>query len=162
MTNVRATLSRDQMAVFTRNHARHLEAAVSVCAADPNRLVTFRSRVRWAAVADAVRKVASIPVYCAIVDGGPEVRFSASIEQIQLDPDLADPKTRQLLGFRTDSTKDEVLRRDVTTLYAVRRCRRLATPFPFTDLLKYRDGMPIDPKYTRAYALVRARPEEPD
>ena len=98
------------MAVFTRNHERHLEAAAAACAADPNRLVTFRSRVKWAAAADAVRKVGPIPVYFATVDGGPKVRFAAIIKQIQLDPDLVDPRTQQLLSFRTDTTKDEGLR----------------------------------------------------
>lgn len=157
MANIRATPSKAQMAVFTRNHARHLEAAADLCARDPNRLVTFRSHMRWATVADAVEKVGPIPVYFAVVDAGPEVRFAGIIEQIQLDPDLADPKTQRLLAFRADTTKDEGLRPDVATLYAVAECRGVAAPFPFTELLKYHDGTPIDEDYQRAYVLVRTR-----
>ena len=73
-------------------------------------------------------------------------------------PFRGDPKTEELLGFTTTSTKDEGLweqdQKKVKTLYCVMRCRKLARPFPLFQLMKADDGEPLSADYHYSYALV--------
>jgi hypothetical protein len=86
--------------VFTRNHRRHLEEAAALCAADPERRVTFRSAKKWVSAARAVVFGVIVPVYIAVV-GGSGIEYEADLVDIQLDPSDGDPLTKQLLALDT-------------------------------------------------------------
>ncbi len=58
-------IDRGQLAVFARNHRRHLDEAVALCANDPDRLVTFRASRTWASAARALTSAPPVPIYIA-------------------------------------------------------------------------------------------------
>jgi len=94
------------------------------------------------------------------------VEYEAELVRVHLNPHRGDPPTEELLDFCLKSTKEkkeESLwekegKPTVKTLYAIRGCRNLAEPFPFTHLIKISDEMPIDENYHRGYTIVHAAP----
>jgi hypothetical protein len=144
--------------VFTRNHGQHLEEATLLCAGNPEGRVTFRSAKRWVAAAAAVNYGVIVPVYIAVV-GRSGVEYEAELDEIQLDPDDADPTTKRLLSFDTASTRGERLwpnrseKKNVRTLYVLKGVRSV-TPFPISRLKRATTGRCLDADYRYGYALV--------
>jgi hypothetical protein len=48
-----------------------------------------------------------IPIYFAVSDGGPTVRYEAELVEVHLDPDFDDPSMRELLKHRGSTTAGE-------------------------------------------------------
>ena len=147
--------------VFTRNHLQHLEEAAALCAADPERWVTFRSAKGWVSASRALALGFYVPVYIAVV-GGSGIEFEAELVDTQLNPREGDPVTKRLLAFDTASTKGEKLwparsreRKGVRTLYVLKGVRRVS-PFPISTLTKAKGGR-LDDGYRYSYALVKPR-----
>ena len=86
-----------RVAVFTRNYPGHLERAARLSASDPDAPIVFRSRVRWASAQEAVAEQDRVEVYIAPMDGGSEVRYTAKLVRVILDPDPNDAAVQQLL-----------------------------------------------------------------
>ena len=102
-------IARTQFAVFTRNHRRHIEEAVALCAKDPDRQFTFRASSTWASAERAVAGGTPVPIYIAVVGGPRMVEYQAELCDVQTHPHRGDPKTERLLTLATNSTKDEGL-----------------------------------------------------
>ena len=151
-------IRRGHFAVFTRNHRQHLDEAVELCAADRTRRVTFRAANRWTSAERSVSPSSPVPIYIAVVGGSGTVEYVADLCDVKTHPFRGDPKTEELLGVTTTSTKDEGLweqyERKVKTLYCVMRCRKLARPFPLSQLKKADGGQPLSADYHYSYALV--------
>lgn len=147
-----------ELAVFVRNHARHLEEAAAASTRDAESLRTFKSRKRWVTPARVVSLHGPVPIYFAVADGGPIVQYEGELADVCLDPDPNDPKTQDLLLHSGDTTRSEGLWNETAgTLYLVRGCRKLSDGFPQSELIKFDGGKPLDAGYTRAYARVRRR-----
>lgn len=155
-----------QIGVFTRNHHKYLHEATALSSADPALLITFRSSVAWSRAAAALENHSTIPVYFAVIGHGPEVRYTADLVLIGLNPRQTDLDTERLLHRALPSTKGERLWEDqasrVRTLYVIKRCRRTAHSFPMTQLVKVSDGAPISSKYGYSYSVVYRPGSEPD
>jgi hypothetical protein len=146
------------LAVFSRNHKVHLEAAAAAGAADPERLVVLRSQKKWISAAKAVRAHGPTAIYFAVVDGGSTVEYEAELVEVEVNPASDSVTTQRLLQHVAETTKDEGLWNDqVRTLYAIRGCRRVATPYLLSELSKQAGGQPLSDGYIRNYALVRKR-----
>jgi uracil-DNA glycosylase len=146
-----------EVAVFSRHHERHLEEACKVESASPV-LRSFRSRGRWVTAARLVSRQGPIPIYYAVTDGSPVVRYAAELVEVHLDPDFSDDRTKRLLQLRGSTTANERWDDDgVETIYVIRGCRHLHAPFQQSELVKFNGGRPIEVNYTRTYALVRRR-----
>ena len=158
MTTVASKVLDTELAVFARNHARHLEEAAAASARDAESLRTFRSHRRWVTPARVVPLHGSVPIYFAVVDGGPIVEYQGELVEVHVDPSVNDSKTQGLLRYCGETTRSEgVWNDDVGTLYLVRGCRKIRNPFPQSELIKFDGGAPLDAGYTRAYACVRRR-----
>ncbi len=158
MTTVASKVLDTELAVFARNHARHLEEAAAASARDAESLRTFRSHRRWVTPARVVPLHGSVPIYFAVVDGGPIVEYQGELVEVHVDPSVNDSKTQGLLRYCGETTRSEGLwNDDVGTLYLVRGCRKIRNPFPQSELIKFDGGAPLDAGYTRAYACVRRR-----
>ena len=151
-------ISQGQVAVFTRNHRRHLDEAVALCAANQNRKVTFRASTRWASAEQAMAVRSTVPIYMAAVGGPGMIEYVAELCDLQTYPHRGDLKTERLLSFSTNSTKDEGLwekyEKDVKTLYVIWRCRVLRRPFPISNLTKASDNSPLSADFKYSYSLV--------
>ena len=151
-------IKRERFAVFTRNHPNYLVEAEELCAADPKRFVTFRASTLWASAEREVSDGPPLALYIAAVGGPGTVEYVAELCEVQTHPHRGDPKTERLLAAVTPSTADEGLwekyDKRVRTLYAIRYCRRLATAFPISTLIKASDGTPLDSEYRYSYARV--------
>jgi hypothetical protein len=75
-----------EVAVFARNHKRHLQEASQAAGSDHTALRTFRSWKRWVTAAKIVAKHGPIPIYFAVVDSGPTIEYEAELVDVQLDP----------------------------------------------------------------------------
>lgn len=161
MSDAMDRLSRGNVAVFTRNHLIHLDQAVALGAADPNRLVTFRASTRWASAERAVSVATPLPLYIAVVGGPGLVEYTADLCDVHTRPRRGDPKTERLLRFTTPSTEKEGLweqyDKEVKTLYVIKRCIKLAQPFALSDLNRLADGQPLSDNFRYSYALVSPR-----
>jgi hypothetical protein len=152
----RRSPSPDGMAVFSRNFDKYLDAAAR--ARGP---VTFRGEKRWVTAAHALKRAESIPIYFAVVDGPPQVRYTATLREVLVDPRRAASDTKRLLAHSLAATAKEGLwetakrRGPVRTLYLISDCIRLNRPFPIARLMKARDGTPLSAGYRYSYALVR-------
>ena len=150
-----------KLAVFTRNHKRHLDEALGVSSAEPARLIPFRGTKRWKSAAQALQQHSPIDIYFAVVDSGSFVQYAAKLQRVIVDPHRAQPETQQLLKLSTSTTRDEGLWEDTGkpagTLYAINRLERVSEPFPMTELIKVSDDQPISPDYGYSYALIYAR-----
>ena len=162
MTISKALKNNANLAVFTRNHERHLSEALRVSTEQPDRLIPFRARSRWSSAAEALQQGASIPVYIAVVDSGPLVRYVADLRRVIVDPQRGQPETEQLLDLSTSTTRGEGLWETTGklagTLFAVSHVRQVSEPFPITDLIKLSNHQPISSDYGYSYTMVYARP----
>lgn len=150
------------VAVFARNHRSYLDEATKISARDPRATITFRARSTWATAERAMPLGGSLPIYMAAVGGAGQVEYEAELCRVQLDPQWGVPETEALLGDELPMTKasgeglwEEGGKPTVRTLYAIRACRKLRTPFPMTSLTKLRDGKPISADYGYSYCVVR-------
>ena len=145
-----------ESAVFSRIDERHLEEACTV-ATTAGALRIFRSRRRWTTAAKVVSRQGPIPIYFAVTDGTPTVRYEAELVEVHIDPNLNDEGMRALLRHRGATVAGEEWDDTVETVYLIRGCRKLSAPFPQDELVKVDGGMPVELNYTRAYALVCRR-----
>lgn len=160
-----ARINRGRIGVFTRNWPEYLDEATDLCAAAPERQVTFRSAARWVSAARVVAEGVAIPIYMAAIGANREVEYVAELCDVQLDPFEGDPKTKRLLALQLPKTVREGLdwsawgKGRVQTLYTIRHIRRVR-PFQLSTLTKAVDGTPLSDEFTRAYALVVPKPDE--
>jgi hypothetical protein len=149
-----------KLAVFTRNHERHLDEAFRVSSAEPDRLIPFRGVSRWSSAAQAIQH-RPIDIYFAVVDAGPLVQYAAKLQRVIVDPQRGQPETEQLLDLSTSTTRDEGIwettGKPAGTLYAINHLERVPQPFSMTELTKVSDDQPISPDYGYSYTLVYAR-----
>lgn len=160
MNTVRSHVPDTELAVFAKNHRRHLDEAAQASQRDPASKRTFRSRKRWVTAARVVAQHGPIPIYFAVVDSEPIIEFEADLIDVYVDPDQTDPRAKELLRYSGDTTRDEGLWKDsVKTLYLISRCKKVTTGFPQSQLLKFEGGEPLAANYRRPYARVRRRGE---
>lgn len=149
-------------AIFTRNHIRMLEYAVSAAGEDPKKLVTFRSAKKWKGARDLLKTGSEVLVYFAVVDHGPMVRFVARLREVLPAPDTKRAAAERLLLSAPPHTIGEDLWGGrVKALYAISGCRRVK-PFPMTRLLKLENGEPLAENYKYSYVKVRVTPSLDD
>jgi hypothetical protein len=158
MSITKALRDGAKLAVFTRNHKRHLDEAFDVSSAEPERLIPFRGSKRWSSAAQALQQHSPIDIYFAVVDSGSDVQYAAKLKRVIVDPQLGQPETEQLLDLSISTTRDEGLwENTVATLYAINHLERLSKPFPMTELIKVSDDQSISADYGYSYTLVYAR-----
>jgi hypothetical protein len=161
MTISKALRDGVKLAVFTRNHKEHLDEALRVSTAEPDRLIPFRGVSRWSSASQALQQHSPIDIYFAVVDSGSLVRCAAKLQRVIVDPQRGQPETEQLLDLSTSTTREEGLWEDTGkpagTLYAIDHLERVPQPFPMTDLIKVSNDQPISPDYGYSYTLVYAR-----
>lgn len=146
------------LGVFTRNHREYLTEAMALWQDDPCRPITFRAASKWASAARAVNDGASLPTYISAIGSSATVEYAADLCAVHIDPRPGDPKAEALLGHCLPSTAGEDLWQEygkrVRTLYVLMNGRRLADPFPVSELRKVSDGEGISPEYKYSYAVV--------
>lgn len=84
-------------AIFTRNHSRMLDFALSAAGEDPKRLVTFRSAKMWKGARELLRSGSEVLVYFTVIDDGPMVRFVARLREVLPAPDTKFAAAERLL-----------------------------------------------------------------
>jgi hypothetical protein len=150
----------ERVAVFTRNHQRHIDEAVAISSGDPNKQIVFRARSKWASAADALGAKTPLPLYIAPVGGDGTVEYVADLHEVHLEPDYGDGRTDRLLALTTASTQGEGLwenkEHPVQTLYLITNCRRIERPLHMTKLVKVSDDEPISADYGYSYSIVYA------
>ena len=141
--------------IFTRNHCKYLKEA----ARKPE--TVFRSSDRWVGANEYLNiKKELCVVYFAVIEGEGMIEYQATLSDIQLDPRRGDPETERLLALTSSLTQEtneqlwEEDKRPVQTLYSITDCVRVE-PFPMTDLIKLKGGLPISPTYNYGYVLVK-------
>jgi hypothetical protein len=157
---MKKTRAGRRVAVFTRNHAHHLQRAVGLSTAKSDAPIVFRSRTRWAAARNALTGQESVSVYIARIDGEGSVEYVAELMEVHLDPQPSQPRVAELLRMAPAANLDEGLWDEtggVQTLYVLRNCRRLAAAFPMTDLVKASDGVALSADYRYSYSVVFER-----
>jgi hypothetical protein len=161
MTISKALRDGAKLAVFTRNHKGHLDEALRVSTAEPDRLIPFRGVSRWSSASHALQQHSPIEIYFAVVDSGSLVRYAAKLQRVIVDPQRGQPETEQLLDLSTSTTREEGLwentDKPAKTLYAINQLERVPQPFPMTELIKISDDQPISAEYGYSYSLVYAR-----
>ena len=144
------------IAVFSRNFEKYLVAARA-----SRRPVTFRGEKRWVTAERTLKRAESIPIYFAVVDGPPQVRYTAKLREALVDHRSGARDTERLLAQSLPATAKEGLwetakrRGRVRTLYVITDCKRLTRPFSITRLVKAHDGSSLSSGYRYSYALVR-------
>ncbi|HEX5438960.1 MAG TPA: hypothetical protein VFW98_17545 [Gemmatimonadaceae bacterium] len=153
MASTNSFLKFTDIAVFSRNYPKYLEAASGKA---PDERVTFRSGVRWVRAAQAISRFGPRRIYFAPNGAGSHIEYEADLVTIQLDPSDDDSTTRKLLKDVLPCIRHEELwNGSVRTPYVIMNCRQVATPFPQTRLHKESDGSPLAENFSRSYALVR-------
>ena len=153
----RRAAAPDGTAVFSRHHEKYLTAATRAS----RKRVTFRAEKRWVTAARALTRNDSIPIYFAVVDGPPQVRYTAKLREVLVDPRGGAKDTRRLLAHSLPATAKEGLwetskrKGPVRTLYLISDCKRLSRPFPITRLTKTSSRTSLSAGYRYSYALVR-------
>ena len=146
-------------AIFCRNHRRYLERAAEISVDEPSRAITFRATTVWKSGKDAVDVHGPRKMYIAPVGGEGLVEYEATLEKVLLHPERGARATEELLDASLPEIRDEGLwegeQKPVRTLFAISHCRRLARPFPYTELRKLSDGLPIHKNYGYSYSLVQ-------
>ena len=146
------------LAVFTRNHGHYLREAAEVCAQDKSRKIFFRARSKWSSADRYIAERGPTEIYMSPVGGNGIVEYVATLCEVMLDPSKTQPRVQELLSLSLESTKEEGLwdqyGKPVKTLYVISDCRKLATPFPMTDLVKINDNKPIEDNFGYSYCLV--------
>jgi hypothetical protein len=146
-------------AIFSRNYSEHLDEAVEISKHNPRQSITFRSSVVWSSAKLAIETHGQRKIYFAPVRDSNLVSYEGNLEKIELYPELNPQTAQNLLQHCTQSTRGEGLweeagKAGVKTLYVILNCRKLTSPFPFTDLRKLIDASPIDENFSRSYAVV--------
>lgn len=155
-----------RIAVFARNHAKHLESACAISAKDPSRLITFRSARRWVGAKRALDKQETLKLYLTPTGSKGTVEYQATLKALVLEPKKGDAETETWLAQTLPETVSEGLwegdaeGRSVKTLYVISHCRRLFK-FPVTNLRKAEDGNPMSEDFGYSYALVWELDQEP-
>ena len=146
------------LGVYSRDSQAYIDATLAVHKDSPEQEVTFGSGFRWKSVADYVDSGKSPIVFITPDDGSCEVRFTARIKRIVVDPKAGGTVAEELLGLMLKDVKtaDE---QDVDfsgskTLYTLVNLEAVETPFPQSELKKYKDGEPVAENYSRAYCRV--------
>jgi hypothetical protein len=76
---------------------------------------------------------------------------------VLLDPVPDSPEAKKWLAdVLPETASEELWDPPVSTLYAIRGCRKLRQPFPITRLVKLSDRKPISADYGYCYAIVQA------
>jgi hypothetical protein len=149
--------SHMQPAVLAKNHLRHLQAACDISAANADQLITFRSSRCWTG-ASRLLSGCHLPILFGVIDGGPEARYRAWLQEVVIKPSPSDPRSNELLQLRPDTTRDENWwTGDVKTLslYAICGCHELTRPIPYAELIKQTGGKPLSDDYKYSYSLVK-------
>lgn len=150
--------NHQNIAVFTRNHLKYIEAAVARNQVRPERFTTFRSAVKWSNAHLANSEYGAIPIYFAPIGSDKGVEYEALLHQIYLDPVAEQPDTIEILALELESTRNEGLweqyDKPVKTLYVISHCKPLDNPFPITNLIKLGDEKPISENYGYSYSIV--------
>jgi hypothetical protein len=147
-----------QPAIFAKNHLAHLTEAVEIATANPDQLVTFQSRAAWSGGAKLLARhgTDAVPIFFAVTDGEPVVRYRARLKEIILRPDEARQRVQELLALRPRFTQTETLwSAGKGTLFAIAGCFELPKPIPFALLIKDSDGLPISDDYGYSYSILR-------
>jgi hypothetical protein len=142
----------------SRNHVFYLEEARIKGTVDPSERIVFRAKAKWATAEQQIGRRGPLPIYLAPIGGAGKVEYVAELCDVLLDPVPGSPEAERWLDDALPSTASEGLWGDppVSTLYAIRACRMLKQPFPFTRLVKLSDGRPISADYGYSYSIVRA------
>ena len=101
--------NHQNIAVFTRNHRKYIEAAAARNQVRPERFTTFRSAVKWSNAHLANSEYGSIPIYFAPIGSDKGVEYEALLHQIHLDPIAGQPDTIEVLASELESTRNEGL-----------------------------------------------------
>lgn len=153
-----------QIAIFAKNHERHLEAAADIADSNSEQIVVFQSGAPWTSAAELLNEhgPGTVPVYIAVVGRGPFAFFRARLQEVLLRPKATDPRTQQLLSLRTWTTSNEDLWSEGKgSLYAISGCQKLLEPIPYQNLFKVSDDKPIQDTYGYSYAVIYAPPDGP-
>ncbi len=149
--------AHSNVAVFARNWPAYLEEAVKIAENSPEQPVTFRAQTVWRAAETAVNVHGPRKIYFAPNEGEGLVEYLAVLEKVVLYPEANAQVTKELLDKSLKSTSQEGLwSGGVRTLYVISHCVRLQKQerFPYTELRKLSDDLPISEGYTRAYVIV--------
>ncbi|MBP8257217.1 MAG: HNH endonuclease [Opitutaceae bacterium] len=150
-----------RVAAFARNHRQYLEDAAAAGAADPSRLITFRSSKSWRRIKQALDEQDTAEIYFAPIGGAGNVEYEAVLKALVLKPKKGEPETEAALAWALPKTSEEGLWESdegkVRTLYLVSHCRRLTDPYPTTELVKVSDQTPISADYGYSYVPVEQR-----
>jgi hypothetical protein len=150
-------LGVDNVAVFSRNHGQYLEEACKKGAKDQGERIVFRARAKWATAERQIGKLGPLPIYLAAIGATGNVEYVSELCDVLLDPVPGSPEAKKWLNDVLLSTQEEDLwNPPAKTLFAIRACRKLKQPFPFTRLVKLSDGRPISANFHYSYAVVRA------
>lgn len=152
-------VTADAVAVFTRGHPDQMEETAR---RESDALTTFRSKRTWRSVKNASiwRDDDIVVYYCPI--GMERVQYSATLEDILLDPTSGTNQTERFLETQLDVHRqvEDGLWEDsggVNTLYRVTRFSPVDEPFPFTALRKIDGNEPLKPDYGYSYSIVHRR-----
>ena len=143
-------------AVFSRNFEEHLEGAIQ---SNPEEKIAFRSNKPWTSAKDAVNKHGYRKIYFAPIGDSKMVEYEAILEKVILNPKSSDPQIKNLLKNNLSSTDGEGLWEEdgkggVKTIYVISHCHKLASPFPYTRLIKISDDLPINENFNYSYSMV--------
>ncbi|MFP4344289.1 MAG: hypothetical protein ACLFU8_06335 [Anaerolineales bacterium] len=146
-----------QVALLCQNHPIYLAHAAKIGTKYPERPLTFRTHALWRSGAMALEAHGPRTLYL-VPEGEELVRYTATLEQVCLEPQAEDPEVQALLEGCLPETRDQGLWEQygerVRTLYVISHCRELAPPFPYTSLTKVSDEELVDEHYTYGYVLV--------
>jgi hypothetical protein len=146
----------NQGGIFARNHRLYLDGAADIARRYPSQLVTLRSKARWRTALNLLENADPIPIYFAVVDEGPTIRFKAWLRRVLLEPKLGDPESERLLKFGVAPANEGLWDGGVETLYVISGCYELENPFPMMRLKKLNGGEPIAENYGYSYVAVIA------
>ena len=86
------------------------------------------------------------------------MEFQADLVDVLIDLDQQAAKAERLLLHSLEETRDEGLwDGQVSTLYVIKHCRRVAHSYPFSQLVKLADDRPIDAGFRYSYSMVHRR-----
>jgi hypothetical protein len=142
------------LAIFARNWPLYLDEATKLCKNRPNRRLAYQSRQRWVTAASALEAAGPRKIYFAEIDGGPRITHVAELVEVQVDASRRNQRTKQLLELRPPKTRREVLWG--RTVYIIRRCQKIRTPFSMARLPLASAHKRLSPAFKYSYALVKA------
>ena len=145
----RAMSQRLDPAVLGSNHEQRLVEL------EENEVVTHRAGKAWKSAKVGVEIHGRLPIYYRI-DG--EITHTGYISKIAIDPEEGTKEAEEFVEHITDAdTYADYNDRLDTTTYIVTDGKRLANPFPQSELQKLVSGENIDQGYSYQPAYVRQR-----